>query len=922
MSIVQMSLSGAVLILAVVVLRALAMNRLPKDTFLILWGIVLLRLTVPFSVPSELSVYSWMEQNMDWNLPVQESAQALLANTRTPARTVENDMSVIKQPLETNVEDVGTGGTNDLAQINNLSPKEAAVNTNSISNDISVTFFQTLSQGHKFVTSSIVCIVLWCVGMLVCMIYFTVSYLSCRFEFQTSLPVENPFAQHWLAEYPRRCPAIRQSDKISTPLTFGIWRPVILMPKSTDWENTQQLQYILMHEYIHIRRYDTLTKLFCTFALCVHWFNPLVWIMYVLFNRDVEISCDEHVVRRFGENAKSVYAKILIQMEAHRSNVTPYLPLGSGFLLNIGDNAMEERITAIMKTKKKSLPAAVLAAAFIISMTVVFATSAAGKTAEPKKTESETDDVIQEYIDFTNIGFTVEECQKLLALQLDGYRDMTISDYQKAVWQLTDNQEYRDLLERFSQNETLYAVYEGKREADPDIMELVKFLYNICEPLTAEKWQTRDFSGYAVTDFPNASDNAVLEYTVTLTIQDADRLTVEEYDTVRQLVMDNFNHIFETHEWRPTELRDEELVHTLIDEEIECTKREWTDKRLGLAIVYHYTPLGELPIDEMEVWQQDVFDEWEDVLAPYVPFGLTYQYDQSIDEFRMYFKDKEVRAIYDTKKNRFISAHAGIGEGIYAKDAVDLYVEYDGMEMTGLRKATPEEMAEATKRRREVTEGVRETFDTLREEVPATQEDYLSLFTLKTPDYRSKTIAEFNRELLDWTNYNFERKERIAVDNSYEDYRVALTEEEKAFAAVTAHFSGMENAAYVRSIQKNEPVRDVVETVFLRGKQEYSPDSDRSAWCSLYYAFSYHISDKDTVSVGERDDDVGGMMESIRGFWESSTVDQLVQMTEEQMLETLHAIAKKYSSRSITITILEDQVAFETMEERMPDKTE
>ncbi|MDE6364211.1 MAG: M56 family metallopeptidase [Lachnospiraceae bacterium] len=783
---------------------------------------------------------------------------------------------------------------------------------------MSVTFFQALSQGCKFVTSSIVCIVLWCVGMLVCMIYFTVSYVRCRFEFQTSLPVENPFAQHWLAEHPHRCLAIRQSDKISTPLTFGIWRPVILMPKSTNWENTQQLQYILMHEYIHIRRCDTLTKLLCTFALCVHWFNPMVWIMYVLFNRDVEISCDEHVVRRFGENAKSVYAKILIQMEAQRSNITTYLPLGSGFLFKIGDNAMEERITAIMKTKKKSLSAAVLAAVFIVSMTVVFATSAAGKTAEPKKTESGTGDEILANIDFTNIDFTVEECEKLLALQLAGYRDMMISDYQKAVWQLTDNREYRNLLERFSQNETLYAVYEGKREADPDIMELVTFLYNIYEPLTAEKWQTRDFSGYAVADFPNASDNAVLEYTLTLTIQDADRLTVEEYDTVRQLVMDNFSHIFETHEWRPTELRDEELMHALLDEEIECTKREWMDERLGLAIAYHYTPLGELPIDEMAYWQQDVFDEWENTLAPYVPFGLTYRYDQSIDEVRMYFKDKEVRAIYDTKKNRFISAHAGIGEGIYAKDAVDLYVEYDGMEMTGLRKATPEEMTEATKKRREVTEGYHEIFDTLREDVPATQEDYQSLFTLKTPNYRSKTIAEFNRELLDWTDHNFDCKERIAVDNSYEDYRVALTEEEKAFAAVTAHFSGMENAAYVRSIQKNEPVRDVVEMVTMRSKQEYSPGSNRSAWCSLSYAFSYHISDKDTVSVGERDDYVGGMMDSIRGFWESSTVDQLVQMTEEQMLETLDAIAEKYSSRSITITILEDQVAFETMEERKP----
>ena len=79
MNILQMSLSGAVLILAVVVLRTLAMKRLPKDTFLILWGIVLLRLTVPYSVPSELSVYSWIEKNMNGRF---------------------NDISVINQPVD------------------------------------------------------------------------------------------------------------------------------------------------------------------------------------------------------------------------------------------------------------------------------------------------------------------------------------------------------------------------------------------------------------------------------------------------------------------------------------------------------------------------------------------------------------------------------------------------------------------------------------------------------------------------------------------------------------------------------------------------------------------------------------------------------------------------------------------------------
>ena len=423
MNILQMSLSGAVLILAVVVLRTLAMKRLPKDTFLILWGIVLLRLTVPYSVPSELSVYSWIEKNMNGRF---------------------NDISVINQPVDNR--EIDSMGINiGMNNMNDNSTQESPAQNHALDKNDTSVVKKPDHNSRRFVSSSLICMVVWCVGMLSCMIYFTVLYLRCRFEFQTALPVENPFAQHWLAEHPHRCPAIRQSDKISTPLTFGIWRPVILMPKNTDWENTQQLEYILMHEYIHICRYDVLSKLLATYALCVHWFNPFVWIMYILFNRDVEISCDEHVVRCFGENAKSVYAKILIQMEAQRSNIRTYLPLGSGFLFKIGDNAMEERITAIMKIKKKSLSAAVLAAGFILSMTAVFATSAAGKTAA--------EDEVQKTSDFTST-----EYEKLLALQLEGYREMNISDYQEAVWRLTDTREYRDLLERFSQDETLYAV--------------------------------------------------------------------------------------------------------------------------------------------------------------------------------------------------------------------------------------------------------------------------------------------------------------------------------------------------------------------------------------------------------------------------------------------------------------------------------
>ncbi len=135
---------------------------------------------------------------------------------------------------------------------------------------------------------------------------------------------------------------VRQSDRISAPLTYGIFRPVILMPKKMDWKNEKQLQYVLSHEYVHIYRYDTVTKLIATLALCIHWFNPFVWVMYILFNRDIELACDKSVIRQFGEKSKSAYSLMLINMEATKSGLLP-------FCNNFSKNAIEERITAVMK---------------------------------------------------------------------------------------------------------------------------------------------------------------------------------------------------------------------------------------------------------------------------------------------------------------------------------------------------------------------------------------------------------------------------------------------------------------------------------------------------------------------------------------------------------------------------------------------
>ncbi len=151
------------------------------------------------------------------------------------------------------------------------------------------------------------------------------------------------------------------------------------MPKKTNWEDKDALRYVLAHEFVHIRRFDAVTKLLLTAAVCLHWFNPLVWAMYTLANRDIELSCDEAVIRQFGRDTRAAYAMTLIRMEEVNSG---FAPLGSYF----SKNPMEERITAIMKMRKTTLTSLALAAVLISGTATAFAASApAGEETTSRK---------------------------------------------------------------------------------------------------------------------------------------------------------------------------------------------------------------------------------------------------------------------------------------------------------------------------------------------------------------------------------------------------------------------------------------------------------------------------------------------------------------------------------------------------------
>lgn len=323
MSLLQMSLSGGAMILVIACLRALTMYRLPKRALAWLWSLPLIRLLVPFSIPAAFSIYSLLQKRTE-PVPV---ANALPAPTRLP----------------------------DL-----LPGKNAAV---------------PVAGGAPSLDPATV---VWLSGMLICAVFFLSAYGKFRRRLRESLLVSNDFAQAWLRDHPlRRTVSIRCSDRISAPMTYGVLRPVILMPNTTDWSDCKMLDYVLTHELVHICRFDALRKWVFTAALCIHWFNPLVWLMYFLANRDMELVCDEAVLLRLGGSAGEEYALTLIRMEERKGTLTG---------VHFSKNSMEERIRAIMKRKKISL--AVLLAALILAggATAFFSTSA--KAENPSRASS------------------------------------------------------------------------------------------------------------------------------------------------------------------------------------------------------------------------------------------------------------------------------------------------------------------------------------------------------------------------------------------------------------------------------------------------------------------------------------------------------------------------------------------------------
>lgn len=332
MSLTLMSLHGGILIGVILLLRTLCKNRMPRTMFLILWGVALLRLLIPFFIPSQFSVYSLIGQQTAWE-------------------SFGTDTGLLSTGVH--IDTVIDNGWVKFA-VNRLIPCLEEIPVHPLCNDMDAEI--------------VITIIRWG-GSIFCALLFFLLYHICVRRFRCSLPVQNKFVLRWVSGHRLRRPvSARQSDRVTTPLTYGILKPVILLPRELEGLEDEKMEYILQHEYRHICRFDGIWKFLMIPTVCLHWFNPMVWIMYFVLSRDIELACDESVLRHFGTAARKSYARVLLEMS---EEMKLYKPLYNAF----GRNATEERIRAIMLYKKKTFVTIVAAVIMVMMVACGFATS-------------------------------------------------------------------------------------------------------------------------------------------------------------------------------------------------------------------------------------------------------------------------------------------------------------------------------------------------------------------------------------------------------------------------------------------------------------------------------------------------------------------------------------------------------------------
>ena len=293
LKILNMSITASWLILAVVLARLL-LKKAPKWVFCLLWGLVAIRLVCPFSLESSLSL-----------IPSSETIPANIEMQQKPV--IDSGITIIDETVNPIITESFTP-----------SPESSA-------NPLQIVI--------PFVA------IVWITGVFIMLVYALISFLRLKGMVRVSVSVGKQ---------------IRACDEVKSPFILGVFRPIIYVPSSLSDET---LDYVIRHEMAHLRRHDHWWKPLGFLLLAVYWFHPLCWIAYILLCRDIEMACDERVVRDMGKSDIAAYSQALLDCSMPRRTIAA-CPLA------FGEGNVKTRIKSVLNYKKPAFW--IIAAALVV----------------------------------------------------------------------------------------------------------------------------------------------------------------------------------------------------------------------------------------------------------------------------------------------------------------------------------------------------------------------------------------------------------------------------------------------------------------------------------------------------------------------------------------------------------------------------
>lgn len=311
----NMSLTASVAIVLVILLRLL-LKKAPKVISYALWGVVLFRLLCPVSIGSNFSIYNLFDA------PAQESGTITSVIEYVPSNIVYTEYPSVALPVP---------GISDVIN-------------------------EALPQGREQLVADpleapmSIATYVWMIGVLGMVTYSIVSYIRLRRKLSVVVP---------------RRDNIFIADDIKSPFVVGLFRPKIYLPCNLG---DKEQEYIILHEQHHIKRLDHVMKALAFLALAIHWFNPLVWVAFILASKDMEMSCDEAVIRKIGGDVRADYSASLLTLATGRRII-------AGTPLAFGEGDTKGRINNLSKWKKPAVWVVLVAVVACVVLAVCLLTN-------------------------------------------------------------------------------------------------------------------------------------------------------------------------------------------------------------------------------------------------------------------------------------------------------------------------------------------------------------------------------------------------------------------------------------------------------------------------------------------------------------------------------------------------------------------